>query len=751
MKHEHTHKHSAECKHDEQREDGHLSTEKTEYKVFGLDCPEEIAILKKEVGKKDGVLNLDFDILNTKMTVTSTPGKIGGDDIIAAVSAGGMRAVLWKAWISREEEESFRQKYGRSICTWVSGCLLAGGFLAHWYLHGSFIDALAAGTGGKEHIFPLVSIILYIASIIAGGWFVAPKALAALRRRRLDMNFLMLAAVVGAAAIDEWFEAATVTFLFSLSLLLEHWSIGRAQRAVTALMDLTPAVARYRCPQHGDIIEAQVEEVPIGVTVLVRPGEKIPLDGEVSKGSSAVNQAPITGESVPVSKAPGDEVFAGTINENGALEFKVSKASGDTTLARIIHMVQEARSRRALSEQWVETFAKYYTPAMIVLSMIIIIVPPLLFSASWVEWIYRGLVILVIACPCALVISTPVSIVSGLTTAARNGVLIKGGMYLEKVGQLRALAMDKTGTLTFGHPEVQKIIPLNSHSRHELLERAAALEADSEHPLARAIQRCAEAEQITPKFVAENFQAIKGKGAEADIDGRNFWLGSHRFMEEKGGETQEIHQQVTALEDAAHSVVAIGNDDHICGLISVADGIRPEAAGAVSEIKRLGIRQLTVLTGDNAGTANAVAAAVGIKDVRAELLPEDKVRAVEELVKEFGQVAMIGDGVNDAPAMAAASLGIAMGAIGSDAAIETADIALMADDLTTLPWLIRHSRNTLRIIKQNIWFALGLKVAFMGLALAGLATLWMAIAADTGASLLVIFNALRLLNSNNKS
>lgn len=729
----------------------HLSTEKIEYKVFGLDCPEEIAILKKEVGGEIGILDLDFDILNAKMIVTSMSGEITPDKVIAAVSAGGMQAILWGDWLKREEKESFWQRYGRSIATGVSGSLLAFGFLAHWHQHGSFIDALVAGNDGKEHIFPLISIIFYISSIIAGGWFVAPKAFSALRRLRLDMNFLMVMAVIGATAIDEWFEAAAVTFLFSLSLLLEHWSIGRAQKAVTSLMDLAPTVARYRCPCDGDIIEAPVEEVPVGAMALVRPGEKIPLDGEVTKGSSSVNQAPITGESVPVSKEPGDEIFAGTINENGALEFKVTKAANDTTLARIIHMIQEARSRRALSEQWVDTFAKYYTPIMIVLAMTIIIVPPLLFSASWVEWIYRGLVILVIACPCALVISTPVSIVSGLTTAARNGVLIKGGIYLEKVGQLRALAMDKTGTLTLGHPEVQNIIPLNSHSEHELLERAVALESHSEHPLARAILRCAEAKQISTNLVAENFQAIKGKGAEADIDGRNFWIGSHRFMEEKGGETLEIHQKVTALEDAAHSVMAIGNEEHICGLISVADGIRPEAVGAISEMKRLGLEHITVLTGDNTGTANAVATTVGIKDVRAELLPEDKVQAMEELVKDFGQVAMIGDGVNDAPAMAVASMGIAMGAIGSDVAIETADIALMTDDLITIPWLIRHSRNTMKIIKQNIWFALGLKAVFMGLALIGMATLWMAIVADMGATLLVIFNALRLLRPRHRT
>ncbi|MCF6174469.1 MAG: heavy metal translocating P-type ATPase [Victivallaceae bacterium] len=751
--HDHgAHKHGSSCNHDHSAvassSSEPLSSNQTAYKVFGLDCPEEIAILNKEVGKKPGIVKLDFDILNAKMTVTIEPGTSGNDDIIAAVAAGGMRAVLWDEWLSNDDQETFWQQHGRTITTIISGMLLVTGFGIHWYLHGSFMEAFVAGDDGKEHIFPLSSIVLYCIAIIAGGWFVAPKALGALRRLRLDMNFLMVVAVVGAIIIGEWFEATTVTFLFSLSLLLEHWSIGRAQRAVTALMDLAPAVARYRCPHDGDIMEVPVAEVPLGVNVLVRPGEKIPLDGEVTTGSSGVNQAPITGESVPVFKEAGDEVFAGTINENGSFEFKVTKLATDTTLARIIQMIQEARSRRASSEQWVETFAKYYTPAMILFSLLIMLVPPLLFSALWVEWIYRGLVILVIACPCALVISTPVSIVSGLTAAARNGVLIKGGMYLELIGQIRALAMDKTGTLTFGHPEVQTIIPLNGHSRQELLERAAALEAHSEHPLARAVLRCAETEQVEVKMVAENFQAVKGKGAEADIDGRKFWIGSHRFMEEKGEETPEIHQRAQLLEDEAHSVIAIGNEDHVCGLISVADGVRPAASVAVANMKRLGLERLTVLTGDNAGTGNAVGAVVGIEDIRTELLPEDKVAGVEELVEKYEKVAMIGDGVNDAPAMAVASLGIAMGAIGSDVAIETADIALMADDLNTLPWLISHSRRTLNIIKQNIWFALGLKVVFMALAMTGMATLWMAIVADTGASLLVIFNALRLLKSS---
>ncbi|NIA06557.1 MAG: cadmium-translocating P-type ATPase [Actinobacteria bacterium] len=722
--------------------------ENRQYRIRGLDCAEETGALRKTVGKLTGVAELEFDILNGKMMLALDPGVISEEDVFAAVRKAGLEALPWDDDRPGDglssSEGSFWQRSGRLLMCVASGVLLVAGFVTHAVLHGSILDVLSTGHGQETHVFPLVSILLYIGSIVAGAWFVAPKALSAARRFRPDMNLLMVVAVIGAVTIGEWFEAATVTFLFAVALLLEHWSVGRARRAISALMDISPTVARYVCPHDGDIIEKRVEDVPMGVTVLVRPGEKIPLDGRVTKGSSAVNQAPITGESLPVPKAPGDEVFAGTINEDGALEFKTTKAANDTTLARIIHLVQDAQSRRAPAERWVEKFARYYTPMMMALAAAIVVVPPLFFSAGWMEWLYRGLVILVIACPCALVISTPVSIVSGLTAAARNGVLIKGGMYLEAVSRLRALALDKTGTLTYGHPEVQQIVPFNSHTPEELLERAAALEAPSEHPLARAVLQKAQEQGITVQR-AEDFQAIKGKGAEAKIEGTPFWIGSHRLMDEKGQETPESHGKAEELEDAGHSVVAIGNDQHVCGLISVADGVRDTAREAVQAIKQLGVRKVVMLTGDNEGTARAVAGITAVDEFRAELLPEDKVEAVESLVGEFGQVGMIGDGVNDAPAMAVATVGIAMGAMGTDAAIETADIALMSDDLSKLPWLIGHSRHTLGIIKQNITFALGLKSVFIVLTLLGVASLWMAIAADTGASLLVIFNSLRLL------
>jgi len=697
---------------------------------------------------KPGIVNLDFDILNARMIVSYEPDKIRPDEIVAAVAPTGMKAVTWEK-AARKPKRSFRQDRGPLMMTCASGVALFAGFLSHWFLHGSFLDALAAGTG-KEHAFPLVSIFFYVCSMVTGAWFVAPKALRAARNLRPDMNLLMTIAIVAAAAIGEWLEAAAVAFLFSLALVLERWSIDRARHAVTELMDLSPRTARYISPEDGTVVESGVEEVPVGAMVLVRPGEKIPLDGHVIKGTSTVNQAPITGESVPVSKSPGDEVFGGTINEDGALEFRVTKPADDTTLAHIIHLVQEAHSRRAPAERWVDRFARYYTPVMMAVAVTMVLIPPLFFSGSWVEWLYRGLVILVIACPCALVISTPVSIVSGLTSAARNGVLIKGGMFLEAPARLQALALDKTGTLTHGLPEVQEIVPFAGHSQKELLEIAATLEAQSEHPLARAILRRAEAEGIAPR-TAENFQAIKGKGARAQIDGQLFWIGSHRLMEEVGEETPEVHNKAEQLEKAGSSVVAIGNDEHVCGLISIADGVRKESPEIVRLLKELGVRRTVMLTGDNEGTARAVAGRIGVDDFMAELLPEDKVECVRSLVSVHGTVAMVGDGVNDAPAMAAATFGIAMGAAGSDAAIETADIALMSDDLSKLPWLIKHSRRTLRIIKQNIAFALGVKLLFMALAVLGLASLWMAIAADMGASLLVISNGMRLLGGDARS
>jgi Cd2+/Zn2+-exporting ATPase len=439
-------------------------------------------------------------------------------------------------------------------------------------------------------------------------------------------------------------------------------------------------------------------------------------------------------------------VFAGTINGDGALQIESTKPSTDTTLAKIIRMVGEAQSRRGPSEQWVEKFARVYTPVVMLLALVVFLVPALVFGADTSVWFYRALVLLVIACPCALVISTPVSIVAGLTSAARQGVLIKGGAYLEAPAHLKAIALDKTGTLTIGRPRVVEVVPLSGHDERELIERAAAMEQDSEHPIAQAVLAYA-AERNIIASPASNFQVIKGKGATANFADRKFWLGSHRYLEERGQETDDIHQRLEAMSGLGRTVVVVGHDTHVCGLIALADEVRPGTREILEELRGAGIDHLIMLTGDNRPTAEAIAKETGVDEVRAELLPEDKVTAVEALITKYERVAMVGDGVNDAPALARATIGIAMGSAGTDAAIETADIALMADDLTRLPWLIRHSRRTLTIIRQNIGVSLAVKALFVLLTFAGISSLWGAIAADTGTSLLVIFNGLRLLSS----
>lgn len=721
------------------------------FRIRGMDCAEEVAVLKRElrplVGDEE---RLSFDILQGKLTVATGGRPVAPDEVVRAVARTGMRAVPWEAHLAAEAARApkgFLRGHARLVYCLASGAALVAAFAGHAWSHG-WADALWPAESG--HAIPRGVGALYLVAIVAGARYVAPRAIHAARRLRPDMNLLMTVAVAGALVLGEWFEAATIAFLFALALLLESWSVGRAREAVKALMDLSPKTARYICPHDGAIEEKPVGETPVGAVVLVRPGERIPLDGVVQRGESAVNQAPITGESMPVPKSPGDEVFAGTINGDGAIEFRATKQAEDTTLARIIRMIEEAQSRRAPSEQWVDRFARTYTPAMMGLALLIGVAPSLVLGNPWTDSIYRALVVLVIACPCALVISTPVSVVAGLAAAARAGVLVKGGAYLEAPARLRAVALDKTGTLTRGEPEVREVIALSGHTQREVLARAAAIEAHSEHPIARAVLRRAAHDGLECE-PADEFRALQGRGATAKVDGRAFWIASHRYLHEIAPHHETFHEQAEALEDAGHSVVAVGNDDHVCGYLAVADAVRPRSADAVQALRKAGIEHIAMLTGDNEGTARAVAEAVGVDAFHAELLPEDKVRTIERLRDRFGAVAMVGDGVNDAPAMAASSLGIAMGAVGTDAAIETADIALMSDDLERLSWLIRHSRRALAVIKTNIAVALGLKLLFIALALAGAATLWMAIAADMGASLLVIFNGLRLLDGRAKT
>lgn len=714
------------------------------FRVVGMDCAEEVAVLRRELGPLvGGEERLSFDVLRGRLTLSAEASDVDSRQVMDAVAKTGMRAEPWSEASSDTESKGLWQRWGRSVLTGLSGMAIVVAALLHACLAGS----VAAAFGAEATTVPWAVKIIYGLAVVSGAWVVAPKAWYAARRLRPDMNLLMMVAVLGAALIGEWFEAAAVAFLFSLSLLLESWSVGRARRAVAALMDLAPPTVRLRT-DGGDESLVPPEEVPVGATFIVKPGERIPLDGEVLEGSSHVNQAPITGESEPVAKQTGESVFAGTINGDGALLIRSTKPAGETTLANIIRLVGEAHSRKAPSEQWVEKFACVYTPAVMTTALAVLLVPPLLFGGSWEYWFYNALVLLVIACPCALVISTPVSIVASLTAAARQGVLVKGGVFIEAPARLQAIAFDKTGTLTQGKPSVVEIVPLNGHDEAELLERALALESRSEHPLAHAIVEYATQKGIKAS-PADDFQVIQGKGAEGHFNGRLFWLGSHRYLEERGQETQQIHDRLEEMSRTGRSVVVVGNEEHVCGLIGLADTIRPTTRDTLERLREAGVQHLIMLTGDNAPTARVIAEQVGLTEFRAELLPEDKIAAVEALVSDYGNVAMVGDGVNDAPALARASVGIAMGAAGTDAAIETADIALMTDDLSRLPWLIQHSRRTLTIIRQNISLSLAIKALFVGLTFFGMASLWAAIAADMGASLLVIFNGLRLLHPGN--
>lgn len=714
------------------------------FRIHGMDCAEEVALLKRQLGPLvGGEDRLAFDILNGKLTVDSEDSAVTSTAVIQAVARTGMRAEVW-AEEKSQTGGGFWSRYGRIVLTTASGLLGAAGLLIHAQLAGGIARALASEgiTGGAAW----VPITFYVLGIVAGVWYIVPKAWRAAVAFRPDMNLLMTVAVVGAAAIGQWLEAVTVAFLFSVSLLLESWSIGRARRAVAALMDLAPPSARVR-DAEGNEQEVAPQDVAVGAVFLVRPGEKIALDGRVVRGTSDVDQAPITGESVPVPKTEGSEVFAGTINGDGVLEVECTRAASDTTLAHIIRMVGEAQSRRSPSEKWVEKFARVYTPVVMALAVTVFLLPPVLLGGAWSDWIYRSLVLLVIACPCALVISTPVSVVAALALAARNGVLIKGGVFVEVPAHLLAMAMDKTGTLTEGKPAVVDVVPMSGHDKTELLQRVAALESHSNHPLARAIVEAAQQRGVGIPD-ADQFEIIPGKGATGHIDGKPYWLGSHRYLEQRRQETPEVHQQLEAMQQAGRTVVVVGNDAHVCGFITLADSLRPAAAETLRRLHKQGIEHLVMLTGDNRGTAQVIARQAGVDEIHAELLPQDKVAVVESLVEKYGQVAMVGDGINDAPALARASLGIAMGAAGSDAAIETADIALMSDDLLKLPWLIGHSRRTIAVIRQNVTFALAVKVVFVVLTFAGYASLWAAIAADMGASLLVIFNGLRLLKAS---
>lgn len=695
--------------------------------IAGMDCAEEVAAIQRALKPLPGVREVRANLLAGKATI-SHDASLTAESLIKAIGAEGLKASVATANAGEETETAQRP---RLISVLVAGICTGLGLLLRW----RFQD--------DELTIPIFAV-----AIVSGGWFILPKAIRALRRFALDMNVLMTVAVAGAAAIGEWQEGAAVAFLFSLSELLESFSVARARKALSSLMKLSPPVALLK---NGEsFLEVPVEQIRPDNVILVKSGARIPLDGEVIGGESTVDQAPITGESVPVEKKEGDIVFAGTINGEGSLDVRVTKLSTDTTLAKIIHLVEEAQAQKAPSQRFVDVFAKYYTPSVMIAALLVMLVPPLALGGAWLGWFYRGLVLLVIACPCALVISTPVSIVSGLTAMARRGVLIKGGAVLEAVGKLRVLALDKTGTITEGRPRVTSVLALNSTSEEEIVHIAASIDAHSDHPLAQAVVAYATEQKI--KFSrGENYQSRSGKGAEARVDGHDYFVGNHRFTHEMAICSEKIERTLHSIEGGAQSVVVVGHKPHadckgeVLGILAVGDTVRSNAKDAIAALKAAGIRKIVMLSGDNQRTATAIAMQAGIHDAHGDLLPEQKVEHVKKLTASDRYVGMVGDGVNDAPAMAAATVGIAMGAAGTDTAIETADLALMQDDLGKIAEAIVLGRRTLRTIRANIIFALAVKAVFLVLAVIGYTSLWLAIAADTGATLVVIANALRLL------
>jgi Cd2+/Zn2+-exporting ATPase len=594
---------------------------------------------------------------------------------------------------------------------------------------------------GESSTIPL---ILYATSILTGGYRLFKAGLSNLAHLEFDMKTLMTIAIFGAVAIGQWSEGASVVILFAISEVLENYSMDKARKSIRSLMEIAPKHALIRRGSKQLVIP--VNDLEVGDIMIVKPGQKLAMDGVVIKGASNINQATITGESVPIHKTVNDQVFAGTLNEEGLLEIKVTKRLEDTTLSKIIHLVEEAQAERAPSQAFVDRFAKYYTPFILLLSALIILIPPILFDGNWGKWIYEGLAVLIVGCPCALVVSTPVTIVTAIGNAARNGVLIKGGVHLEEAGRLSVIAFDKTGTLTRGIPEVTDYFPLGSE--RELLGIAAALEKNSGHPLASAILTKAKNEGIDFNDIqVDDFSSITGKGIKAKLNNMVYYLGNSALFEEvlPRGIKRDLRGQIEMLENQGKTVLILGSEENILAVFAVADGVREHSKAVLEKLHQIGIKKTVMLTGDNRSTAEAIGISVGVGEVQAELLPEDKLKFIEKLRSDGSAVAMVGDGVNDAPALAASSVGIAMGGAGTDTALETADIALMSDDLRKLPFTIKLSRKSLQIIKQNIIFAIAIKTFALLLVVPGSLTLWIAIFADMGTTLIVSLNGLRLL------
>ncbi len=718
----------------------------TRFQVPRMDCATEKEMISRRLASVGGIAKLEFDLLDRvvivqhaeESTAVATLAALRDIDMAPVRLDGGAAARPVAG--DDHDHDAPGHVHATLSATAVPPLPVANMRREYALLALSGLAALAAEimgwTTGREQS-PLV-IGLAALSMLAGGPKTLRKALVAARTLTLNINLLMLIAVVGAMVIGQWPEAAMVTFLFACAEVIEARSVDRARDAIRSLMVLAPDLTHVR--RGSAWVEVETATIEPGVTIQVRPGERVPLDGKVSAGRTSIDQAPITGESMPVGKAVGDPVYAGSVNQQGMIEIEVTAGAGDTTLARIARTIREAQSQQAPTERFVDRFARWYTPAVVLLALAFAVGGPLATGDPFQPWLYKALVLLVIACPCALVISTPVTVVSGLAAAARRGILVKGGVHLEEAGRIKMVAVDKTGTLTEGRPRVTDVAQVGALSEAEVLVRAASLESSSAHPLARAVTEAHPGELLPVADVV----STDGKGIEGTVGGERIGIGSHRFAEERGVCRPEVEAALAPIEADGKSVMVIWRDREALGVIAVADTLRATSIEAVTTLHGLGVT-VFLLPGDTPTTARAVAAKVGIDEVRADLLPEDKLAMIETLRREHGSVAMVGDGVNDAPALARASVGFAMGAAGSDTALETADVALMSDDLRGVPTLIALSRATRTVLVTNIAFAIAVKAVFFGLGLAGIATLWMAVFADMGASLIVAANGLRLL------
>jgi len=692
------------------------------FRVEGMDCNEEVVILERRLKPLAGLEALSADLIGQRLHVKYDAAKLTTSAMVDAVGETGMRM-----WLEHEEP-----MLGSSALEWRWKLMLASGAF--------LVAAAVAGSAGT----PGMALPLYLAGAAAGIIYPLRRAFTSARSRILDINVLMVIAVAGALALGDWPEATSVVFLFAVAQWLEVRTMERARQAIRSLIDLTPREALVR--RNGREQRVPVDTIAPGDEIVVRPGEKVPLDGLVTTGRSDVNEAPLTGESRPIDKAPGDEVYAGTINGRGAMEVRVLRLGRDSRLARIIHLVETAQAQRAPVQSFVDRFARVYTPVVLALAIVVATAPPLLAGAAFATWIYRALVLLVVACPCALVISTPVSIVAALSAAARHGVLIKGGAYLERLASIRVVAFDKTGTLTKGELSVTDVAVIGRAVALDVIRLAAAVEARSAHPIAAAITRHAHA-VLTDLPPVRGFASLPGMGAEGEVDGRRVAIGNERFFETNGIGIPAPWPDADRLRGEGKSLVFVAADGVALGAIAVADRPRETARETIEMLRALHVSSVAMLTGDHEETAAAIARELQVDEYHAALLPERKQAMVESMRAAHGPLMMVGDGVNDAPALAAADVGVAMGAAGSDAALETADVALMSDELLKLPYALRLARATMRNVKTNVAISLCLKAAFLGLAIAGVATLWMAVLADTGATVIVVANALRLIRA----